>query len=108
MTFIETATERTAAGTVDQLYAADVANRGYVANYTRVFALRPEVLAGWARLNGAIKHEMDLRRYELATLAAARALPQPTAPWPTAGCCGTGSTTPRQCAASPPTTPAPA
>jgi AhpD family alkylhydroperoxidase len=45
-----------------------------VANYTRVFALRPEVLAGWAQLNGAIKHGLDLRRYELATLAAARAL----------------------------------
>ena len=74
MTFIETATEGTAAGTVDQLYAADVADQGYVANYTRVFALRPEVLAGWAQLNGAIMHEMDLRRYELVTLAAARAL----------------------------------
>ena len=46
MIFIETATEGTAAGTVDQLYAADVADQGYVANYTRVFALRPEVLAG--------------------------------------------------------------
>jgi uncharacterized peroxidase-related enzyme len=74
MTFIETATEDTAAGTVAQLYAADVADQGYVANYTRVFALRPEVLAGWAQLNGAIKHGMDLRLYELATLAAARAL----------------------------------
>jgi AhpD family alkylhydroperoxidase len=74
MTFIETATEGTAAGTVDQLYAADVDDQGYVANYTRVFALRPEVLAGWAQLNGAIKHGMDLRRYELVTLAAARAL----------------------------------
>ena len=74
MTFIETATEGTAAGTVDQLYAADVADQGYVANYTCVFALRPEVLAGWAQLNGAIMHGLDLRRYELVTLAAARAL----------------------------------
>ena len=74
MTFIETATEGTAAGTVDPLYAADVADQGYVANYTRVFAPRPEVLAGWAQLNGAIKHGLDLRRYELVPLAAARAL----------------------------------
>lgn len=74
MTFIETATGGTAAGTVARLYAEDVADQGYVANYTRVFALRPEVLAGWAQLNGAIKHGMDLRRYELATLATARAL----------------------------------
>ncbi len=43
-------------------------------NYERLFAGRPEVYAAWAQLNGAIKAEMDLRRYELATLAAARRL----------------------------------
>jgi uncharacterized peroxidase-related enzyme len=35
---------------------------------------RPDVLEAWERLNGAIKANMDLRRYELATLAAARRL----------------------------------
>ncbi len=44
------------------------------ANYERAFAERPEVYAAWAQLNGAIKAGMDLRRYELATLAAARRL----------------------------------
>jgi uncharacterized peroxidase-related enzyme len=44
------------------------------ANYERAFADRPEVLAAWAELNGAIKAGMDLRRYELVTLAAARRL----------------------------------
>ena len=43
-------------------------------NYERAFAERPEVYAAWAGLNGAIKAGMDLRRYELATLAAARRL----------------------------------
>jgi alkylhydroperoxidase family enzyme len=43
-------------------------------NYERAFAERPEVLAAWGELNGAIKAGMDLRRYELATLAAARRL----------------------------------
>jgi alkylhydroperoxidase family enzyme len=43
-------------------------------NYERAFADRPEVLAAWGELNGAIKGGMDLRRYELATLAAARRL----------------------------------
>jgi len=43
-------------------------------NYERAFADRPEVLAAWGRLNGAIKDGMDLRRYELVTLAAARRL----------------------------------
>src|SRR5574341_849740 len=74
MTFIETATEGAAAGTATQLYAEDVADHGYVANHTRVFALRPEVLASWARLADAIKTGMDPRRYELVTLASARAL----------------------------------
>jgi alkylhydroperoxidase family enzyme len=40
-------------------------------NYERAFAEHPEVYAAWAQLNAAIKARMDLRRYELATLAAA-------------------------------------
>jgi alkylhydroperoxidase family enzyme len=43
-------------------------------NYERAFGLRPHVYAAWAQLNGAIKETSDLRRYELATLAAARRL----------------------------------
>jgi alkylhydroperoxidase family enzyme len=44
------------------------------ANYERAFEERPDVYAAWGRLLGAIKANMDLRRYELATLAAARRL----------------------------------
>jgi uncharacterized peroxidase-related enzyme len=43
-------------------------------NYEAAFAHRPAVYAAWQQLNGAIKESMDLRRYELATLAAARQL----------------------------------
>jgi len=43
-------------------------------NHERAFAERPEVYAAWFQLNGAIKAGMDLRRYELVTLAAARRL----------------------------------
>ena len=43
-------------------------------NYERAFAERPDVLAAWVQLNSAVKAGMDLRRYELATLAAATAL----------------------------------
>ena len=43
-------------------------------NHERAFAERPEVYAAWVQLNTAIKAGMDLRRYELATLAAARRL----------------------------------
>jgi uncharacterized peroxidase-related enzyme len=52
-------------------YDKDRASLGYVANYTKVFAHRPEVLTAWQGLNGSIKASMDLRIYELATLAAA-------------------------------------
>ena len=43
-------------------------------NYERAFGERPEAYAAWGQLNGAIKAGMDSRRYELATLAAARRL----------------------------------
>ena len=43
-------------------------------NYERAFEQRPAVYAAWRQLNGAIKAGMDPRRYELATLAAARRL----------------------------------
>jgi uncharacterized peroxidase-related enzyme len=43
-------------------------------NFERAFAARPEVYASWQQLSGAIKAGMDLRRYELVTLAAARRL----------------------------------
>src|SRR6476659_5899084 len=43
-------------------------------NHLAAFATRPGILAAWQQLNGAIKESMDLRRYELATVAAARRL----------------------------------
>ncbi len=43
-------------------------------NLELAFTERPEVYAAWVGLNGAIKEGMDLRRYELATFAAAQRL----------------------------------
>jgi uncharacterized peroxidase-related enzyme len=43
-------------------------------NYERAFEERPAVYAAWGELVGAIRANMDPRRYELATLAAARQL----------------------------------
>ena len=43
-------------------------------NYERAFGERPDAYAAWGELLGAIKANMDLRRYELATFAAARRL----------------------------------
>jgi uncharacterized peroxidase-related enzyme len=56
------------------LYDADRQRLGYVANYTRVFALNPDVYRAWVALATAVRDGMDERRYELATLAAARRL----------------------------------
>jgi alkylhydroperoxidase family enzyme len=47
---------------------------GEGANLERAFALRPEVYAAWRQLATAVKETSDERRYELATLAAARRL----------------------------------
>ena len=43
-------------------------------NLERAFEPRPEVYAAWRELVAAVKSGMDERRYELATLAAARRL----------------------------------
>ena len=43
-------------------------------NMECTFETHPEILAAWVQLNTAIKSRMDLRRYELATVAAAQRL----------------------------------
>ena len=47
---------------------------GYLPNYAAVFGSRPDVARAWTALNLAVRNGMDRRRYELATIAAARAL----------------------------------
>jgi uncharacterized peroxidase-related enzyme len=74
MTFIDTVPEERATGLLAELYESDRAAQGQLPNFTRAFSLRPEVYAAWKELNGAIKAGMDLRTYELATVAAARRL----------------------------------
>jgi uncharacterized peroxidase-related enzyme len=58
----------------DDYLARNQTPTGHVPNFVTTFAARPEVFEAWKQLNGAIKATMDLRRYELATLAAATAL----------------------------------
>ena len=45
-----------------------------VPNYAKLFGHRPDVLAAWGQLIAAIRGHMEQRRYELVTIAAARAL----------------------------------
>jgi uncharacterized peroxidase-related enzyme len=74
MTFIETVPEGDASGELTRMYETDRDIFGHLPNLTRAFSHRPAVYAAWRELNGAIKASMDLRRYELATVAAARRL----------------------------------
>lgn len=74
MTYIRTVDEKEASGPVRELYESDRQAFGGLPNFTRLFSHRPEVYKAWRQLNGAIKDGMDLRRYELATVAAARRL----------------------------------
>jgi uncharacterized peroxidase-related enzyme len=73
MPFVETVPEADAHGDVAAAYEEARAQFGYVPNLARAFSLRPDVYRAWLQLNGAVKAP-DLRRYELATLAAARRL----------------------------------
>lgn len=74
MAYIQTVPTERASGAVAQHYESDRASFGHLPNFTRAFSLRPDVYSAWRQLNGAIKAGMDLRRYELVTLAAARRL----------------------------------
>lgn len=74
MTFIETIDPAAATGRVAEFYEADRNAAGEVPNFTRAFSSQPEVYAAWRELVGAIKDGMDVRRYELVTVAAATAL----------------------------------
>ncbi len=74
MAFISTVPEDEATGAVAEMYTNAKQSMGYLPNYTQLFSHRPDVMSAWGALLGAIRSQMDLRRYELVTLAAARAL----------------------------------
>ena len=72
--FIQTTSEVEAEGKLREIYEGDRKNLGYVPNHAKVFSLRPDVLEAWRALQGSIRKNLRLRRYELVTLAAAIAL----------------------------------
>lgn len=74
MTFIHTIPEDQAEADVKKMYEENIADFGYLPNYVQAFSLRPDVMAAWGQFLGTLSREMDARRYELVTLAAARAL----------------------------------
>lgn len=74
MTFIVTVPEDSAEGATAAMYARTRQESGYVPNFVTAFSHRPEVLDCFDKLLASIRGNMDLRRYELVTLAAAREL----------------------------------
>jgi uncharacterized peroxidase-related enzyme len=74
MSFLRTVAEDEASGEVAENYAADNAHYGYLPNYSRLFSLHPLAYRAWGGLIQSIRKGMDRRRYELATIGAAREL----------------------------------
>ena len=75
MAFISMMTEEEATGSgAAAMFDRARETYGYVPNHTRLFAHRPRVYEAWRQLVAAVTENMDERRYELATIAAARRL----------------------------------
>jgi uncharacterized peroxidase-related enzyme len=72
--FISVVPEDAATGELADYYRQQRAAWGFLPNYATAFAPRPDVAAAWNTLNAALRDGMDRRRFELATIAAARAL----------------------------------
>jgi len=74
MAFIQTVPVDEASGDVRAMYQRRQEMIGYVPNFAKVFSRGPQVFAAWEVLISGIRQNLDARRYELVTLAAARAL----------------------------------
>jgi len=72
--FIEAPDESTVDDAVADWYEKQRAAWGYLPNYAPAFATRPDVAEAWNTLNNTVRGHMERRRFELATIAAARAL----------------------------------
>jgi uncharacterized peroxidase-related enzyme len=72
--FIEAVPEDDATGALAEYYGQQRAAWGFLPNYAAAFSTRPDVAQAWNTLNTTIRDGMDRRRFEIATIAAARAL----------------------------------
>ncbi|HVE17589.1 MAG TPA: peroxidase-related enzyme [Ilumatobacteraceae bacterium] len=70
--FIEVPEESAVGADVADWYQRQRKAWGYLPNYAPAFATRPDVAEAWNTLNNAVRGHMDRRRFELATIAAAR------------------------------------
>jgi uncharacterized peroxidase-related enzyme len=72
--FINAVPEDAATGALADYYRQQTSAWGFLPNYAAAFSTRPDVAQAWNALNTAVRNGMDRRRFELATIAAARAL----------------------------------
>jgi uncharacterized peroxidase-related enzyme len=74
MSYISTRTDPDPGSKTSQMFERALAGYGYLPNMVKAFSHRPEVMEAWNGLLASIKSGMDLRRYELVTMAAAKEL----------------------------------
>lgn len=74
MPFIDTIPESEIGDDVRAMYERQQSFWGFVPNYAKVFCWRPELMGLWAQLQAGIKRNMDKRRFELVTFAAAHTM----------------------------------
>ncbi len=72
--FISAVPEGAATGAVADYYRQQTAAWGFLPYYAMAFSTRPDVAQAWNVLNTAVRDGMDRRRFEIATIAASRAL----------------------------------
>lgn len=72
--FIDTVPEENAEGALGEYFRQQRGAWGFLPNYAAAFSTRPDVAAAWNVLNATVRGGMDRRRFEIATIGAARAL----------------------------------
>ena len=74
LVFIDAVPEQEADAALGDYYQQQRQAWGFLPNYAGAFSTRPDVAAAWDQLNSTVRTGMDRRRFEIATIAAARAL----------------------------------
>lgn len=74
MSFINTIPPDEATGETKELYQRQQDHYGYVPNYAKVFCYRPSLMTAWANLQRTARKYIDVKSYELVTVAAATSL----------------------------------
>ena len=72
--FVDVVPEGAATGALADYYRQQREAWGFLPNYAAAFSTRPAVAQAWNTLDATVRDGMDRRRFEIATIAAARAL----------------------------------